>query len=55
LMRRLLRPDGEITPLKKSLAKLFTDNILLSFNYAGVSNKQAFNQYKNINKTLLSE
>ncbi|KAH8374421.1 hypothetical protein KR200_002960, partial [Drosophila serrata] len=55
LMRRLLRPDGEITPLKKCLVKLFTDNIMLSFNYAGVSNKQAFNQYKNINKTLLGE
>ncbi|XP_017025015.1 uncharacterized protein [Drosophila kikkawai] len=53
LMRRLLRPDGKVTPLKKSFVKLFTDNILLSFNYAGVSNKKAFNQYKNINKTLL--
>lgn len=54
-MRRLLRPDGEITPLKKSFVKLFNDNILLSFNYAGVSNKQAFKQYKNINRTILGE
>ncbi|KAH8253219.1 hypothetical protein KR032_004254, partial [Drosophila birchii] len=55
VMRRLLRPNGEITPLKDSFVKLFANTILLSFNHAGFGNKKPFNQYKNINKTLFGE
>ncbi|XP_016970197.2 uncharacterized protein LOC108038012 [Drosophila rhopaloa] len=52
LIHRILRPEGRIEPLKKNFSKMFEYDILMAYNYDGVSTKQSFKQYKNINKTI---
>ncbi|XP_016993680.3 uncharacterized protein [Drosophila takahashii] len=52
LIRRILRPEGRIEPLKKNFSKLFEYNVLMAYNYDGVSTKQSFKQYKHLNKTI---
>ncbi|XP_016957368.1 uncharacterized protein LOC108029555 [Drosophila biarmipes] len=52
VMHGILRPEGRKEPLKKNFAKVFECDVLMSHNYDGVSNKQSFKQYKQINKTI---
>ncbi|KAH8340082.1 hypothetical protein KR067_008393 [Drosophila pandora] len=52
MMNRILRPNGQVEPLKKNWSKLFDYEILIAFNYDGVCNKESFKKFKNINKTI---
>ncbi|XP_016026437.2 uncharacterized protein LOC6739317 [Drosophila simulans] len=52
IIHRILRPEGRIEPLKNNFSKMFNYDILMGYNYDGVSTKQSFKQYKYINKTI---
>ncbi|XP_002138390.2 uncharacterized protein LOC108159442 [Drosophila miranda] len=52
MMKRILRPEGIIQPLKDSIPKIFGEEIIMGFNFDGVNHKQPFRQFKNINRTI---
>ncbi|KAH8320030.1 hypothetical protein KR074_011427 [Drosophila pseudoananassae] len=52
MMKRILRPNGQVEPLKKNWSKLFDYEILIAFNYDGVCTKESFKKFKNINRTI---
>ncbi|XP_041450234.1 uncharacterized protein LOC111078359 [Drosophila obscura] len=52
MMKRILRPEGIIQPLKDNIPKIFGEEIIMGFNFDGVNHKQPFRQFKNINKTI---
>ncbi|XP_017072694.1 uncharacterized protein LOC108108951 [Drosophila eugracilis] len=52
LIHRILRLEGRIEPLKKNFSKIFEYDILMTYNYDGVSTKRSFKQFKHINKTI---
>nr|XP_016943031.1 uncharacterized protein LOC108019654 isoform X2 [Drosophila suzukii] len=52
IMHGILRPEGRKEPLKNNFSKVFECDVLMAYNYDGVSSKQSFKQYKHINKTI---
>ncbi|XP_023036880.1 uncharacterized protein LOC111519584 [Drosophila willistoni] len=55
MMKRILIPNPTaVTPLSKTLPKLFSAEILTEYNYEGVNNKKKFKQFKNINATIFN-
>ncbi|XP_034654852.1 uncharacterized protein LOC117892610 [Drosophila subobscura] len=52
MMKRILRPEGVIQPLKENILKIFGEEIIMGFNFDGVHQKQPFRQFTNINKII---
>lgn len=55
MMKRILRPSGQVEPLKKNWSRLFDYEILIAFNYDGVCNKESFKKFKYINKAIFGK
>ncbi|KAH8284589.1 hypothetical protein KR018_004956 [Drosophila ironensis] len=55
MMLNIVRPKGRVTPFRKSFPKLFSLEIMSTFNYDGDCKKSSFRAFKQINRTLFGE